>query len=45
VRKRGATFYIRYYAWDPENPLSGRNATIKDLTIHASSGKGSACAA
>lgn len=23
-------------AWDPDNPLSGRKATIKDLSIHAS---------
>jgi adenylyltransferase/sulfurtransferase len=21
--------------WDPRNPLSGTNATIKDLSIHA----------
>jgi molybdopterin-synthase adenylyltransferase len=40
-----ARFETLQFAWDPENPLSGRNATIKDLTIHASSGKGSACAA
>ena len=32
-------------AWDPANPLTGDNATIKDLAIHASTGKGSACAA
>jgi adenylyltransferase/sulfurtransferase len=23
-------------AWDPENPLSGRSPTIRDLSIHAS---------
>jgi molybdopterin-synthase adenylyltransferase len=23
------------FAWDPENPLNGRNPTIRDLSIHA----------
>ncbi len=32
-------------SWDPENPLSGSNATIKDLTVHARAAKGSSCAA
>jgi adenylyltransferase/sulfurtransferase len=32
-------------AWDPDNPLNGHNATIKDLAIHVSTGKGPACAA
>jgi len=40
-----ARFETLQFAWDPDNPLTGRNATIKDLTIHASAGKGSACAA
>jgi len=40
-----ARFETLQFAWDPENPLNGRNATIKDLTIHARAGKGSACAA
>jgi len=40
-----ARFEALQVAWDPENPLNGRNATIKDLTIHARAGKGSACAA
>ncbi len=31
-------------AWDPDNPLTGRNATINDLSGHAGA-KGSACAA
>jgi adenylyltransferase/sulfurtransferase len=32
-------------AWDPENPLSGRDATLKDLSHHARAKPGSACAA
>lgn len=32
-------------AWDPDNPLSGRNATIKDLSIHRDTAAGPACAA
>jgi molybdopterin-synthase adenylyltransferase len=40
-----ARFETLQLAWDPENPLTGRNATIKDLAIHATAGKGSACAA
>jgi molybdopterin/thiamine biosynthesis adenylyltransferase len=40
-----ARFETVQIAWDPENPLTGRNATIKDLTIHASASKGSVCAA
>lgn len=31
-------------AWDPDNPLTGRNATIKDLSGHAGA-QGAACAA
>jgi len=40
-----ARFESLQIAWDPDNPLNGREATIKDLAIHASNGKGSACAA
>lgn len=33
-------------AWDPDNPLTGRNPTITDLSIHAGQGgSGPACAA
>jgi molybdopterin/thiamine biosynthesis adenylyltransferase len=32
-------------AWDPENPISGRNPTITDLTIHAATKRNSTCAA
>jgi molybdopterin-synthase adenylyltransferase len=32
-------------AWDPENPLSGREPTLKDLSHHARAKLGSACAA
>jgi molybdopterin/thiamine biosynthesis adenylyltransferase len=31
-------------AWDPENPLSGRNPTIRDLSLHAEAG-GDVCVA
>jgi adenylyltransferase/sulfurtransferase len=30
--------------WDPENPLSGNRATIKDLSIHAGAPAGPVCA-
>jgi len=40
-----ARFETLHIAWDPDNPLNGRDATIKDLAIHTSTGKGSACAA
>jgi molybdopterin-synthase adenylyltransferase len=40
-----ARFETLQIAWDPDNPLNGRDATINDLAIHASNGKGSACAA
>ncbi|HRD77160.1 MAG TPA: adenylyltransferase, partial [Hyphomicrobiaceae bacterium] len=33
------------FAWDPENPLSGRNPTIRDLSIHAGAGNAAICAA
>jgi adenylyltransferase/sulfurtransferase len=32
---RGGRFESVNVAWDPENPLSGRQATIKDLSIHS----------
>lgn len=40
-----ARFETLQIAWDPGNPLTGHNATITDLSIHARAGKGSACAA
>jgi molybdopterin-synthase adenylyltransferase len=32
-------------AWDPDNPLSGKNPTIRDLSIHAGADRGAVCAA
>ena len=32
-------------AWDPDNALSGNNATIKDLSIHADAESGAVCVA
>lgn len=32
------------FAWDPDNPLSGRNASIRDLSIHAAASASPACA-
>jgi molybdopterin-synthase adenylyltransferase len=32
---RGMRFETLRYAWDPANPLSGSQATIRDLSIHA----------
>jgi molybdopterin-synthase adenylyltransferase len=32
-------------AWDPDNALSGSNATIKDLAIHAGGAPGAVCVA
>ncbi len=32
-------------AWDSDNPLNGRNPSIKDLSMHASTKSGPACAA
>ena len=29
-----ARFQIIALKWDPENPLNGRNPTIRDLSIH-----------
>jgi molybdopterin-synthase adenylyltransferase len=31
-------------AWDPANPLSGQEPTIRDLSIHAAAGSGATCA-
>ena len=41
----GSRFEQVKVAWDPENSLSGANATIKDLSIHAGGGSGAICAA
>ena len=38
-----ATFQQIKIAWDPDNRLSGMNASIKDLSEHAGAG-GDACA-
>jgi adenylyltransferase/sulfurtransferase len=35
VDARAMRFATLDYAWDPENPLSGERAAIRDLTIHA----------
>jgi len=32
-------------AWDPDNPLSGKSPTIRDLSIHAAGQPGAVCAA
>ena len=40
---RGGRFETVNVTWDPENPLSGRHATIKDLSVHARA-EGPACA-
>jgi molybdopterin/thiamine biosynthesis adenylyltransferase len=34
IDTRSMRFETLGYAWDPDNPLSGRNATIKDLSDH-----------
>ena len=34
VDTRAMRFETLNYAWDPNNPLSGKKATIKDLSIH-----------
>jgi adenylyltransferase/sulfurtransferase len=31
-------------AWDPDNPLSGRAPSIRDLSLHAGSADGATCA-
>lgn len=40
-----ARFETLNVAWDPDNPLSGRNPTITDLSIHGTMNSGSTCAA
>jgi molybdopterin/thiamine biosynthesis adenylyltransferase len=40
-----ARFETLAIAWDPENPLSGRNPSITDLSIHAATKLNSTCAA
>jgi adenylyltransferase/sulfurtransferase len=40
-----ARFETLTIAWDPENPLSGRNPTITDLSIHLTTKHNSTCAA
>lgn len=35
VDARSMRFETLTYAWDPSNPLSGENPTIRDLSIHA----------
>jgi molybdopterin/thiamine biosynthesis adenylyltransferase len=41
----GSRFENVKVAWDPENALSGKHATIKDLSIHAGAGNGAVCVA
>lgn len=41
----GARFESVKVGWDPANPLSGRDPTIRDLSLHAGSGDGAVCAA
>lgn len=40
-----ARFETLSITWDPENPISGRNPTITDLSIHAATKHNSTCAA
>ena len=35
VDARDMRFETTRYAWDPGNPLSGKNPTIRDLSVHA----------
>jgi molybdopterin-synthase adenylyltransferase len=42
---RAARFTDIKLAWDPANPLSGKEPTIRDLSIHAGGGSGATCAA
>jgi adenylyltransferase/sulfurtransferase len=35
VDARAMRFETLNYAWDPGNPLSGENPTIRDLSRHA----------
>ena len=36
IDTRDMRFETLGYRWDPANPLSGENPTIKDLSIHKS---------
>jgi adenylyltransferase/sulfurtransferase len=40
-----ARFETLSIAWDPDNPISGRNPSITDLSIHAAAKRNSTCAA
>jgi adenylyltransferase/sulfurtransferase len=40
-----ARFETIKVAWDPNNPLSGRTPTIRDLSLHAAGELGAVCAA
>jgi adenylyltransferase/sulfurtransferase len=40
-----ARFESLNVGWDPENPLTGRRPTITDLSVHANTSAGPACAA
>jgi molybdopterin-synthase adenylyltransferase len=42
---RAARFTEIKIAWDPDNPLSGKSPTIRDLSIHAAGQPGAVCAA
>lgn len=41
---KGGRFESVYVGWDPDNALSGRNPTIRDLSIHAVATPATACA-
>ena len=41
---KGSRFESVRVAWDPDNALSGKNPTIRDLSIHASVAPAAACA-
>jgi len=38
-------FETLIFAWDPDNPISGRNPSITDLSVHAATNRNSTCAA
>jgi molybdopterin/thiamine biosynthesis adenylyltransferase len=42
---RAARFTEIRIAWDPDNPLSGKSPSIRDLSIHAGGQPGAVCAA
>jgi molybdopterin-synthase adenylyltransferase len=41
----GSRFEQVKIAWDPDNALSGKNPTIRDLSVHAGGADGAVCAA